>query len=86
MNEIENCNFKTGISIAVALLKDIIVDLQESLAKEYYDLYHSLNKKLNEIVMAGEDFLKKRGFEAYTQTTGRVEVNQIDALNSPIKQ
>lgn len=30
----ENCNFKTGISIAVALPKDIIIDLQKAPTKE----------------------------------------------------
>lgn len=44
-SEVENCNFKTGISIAVALPKDIIIDLQKAPTKEYYDLYYSLNKK-----------------------------------------
>ena len=79
------CNFKTGISIAVALPKAIIIDLQEAPTREYYDLYYSLNKKLNEIVMAGEDFLKKRGFEAYAQTTGRVELNQNKRSKLPHK-
>lgn len=85
MSEVENCHFKTGISIAVALSKNIIIDLQKAPTKEYYDLYHSLNKKLNEIVMAGEDFLKERGFEAYAQTTGRVEVNQKRLSKLPHK-
>ena len=74
MSRVENCNFKIGIAIAVALTKKIISDLQISPTKEYYNLYYSLNKKLNDIVMAGEDFLKKKGFEAYAQTTERVEV------------
>lgn len=76
MSKVENCNFQIGISVAVALPKNIITDLQEAPTKEYYDLYYSLNRKLDEIVMAGEDFLKEKGFEAYAQTTGRVEVNQ----------
>lgn len=85
MSEVENCCFKTGISVAVALPKDIIIDLQEAPTKEYYDLYYSLNKKLNEIVLTGEDFLKKRGFEAYAQTTDRVEVNQNKVSKLPHK-
>lgn len=85
MSEVEDCPFKTGISVAVALPKNIIIDLQNAPTKEYYDLYHSLNKKLNEIVMAGEDFLKKRGFDAYAQTTERVEVNQNKRSKLPHK-
>lgn len=76
MSEVENCHFKTGISIAVALPKNTIIDLQKAPTKEYYDLYYSLNKKLNEIVMAGEDFLKKRGFEAYAPLKYDEPVNQ----------
>ena len=85
MSEVEHCCFKTGISVAVALPKDIIIDLQEAPTKEYYDLYYSLNKKLNEIVLTGEDFLKKRGFEAYAQTTDRVEENQNKVSKLPHK-
>lgn len=85
MSEVENCNYKTGISIAVALPKDIIMDLQTAPTREYYALYHALNKKLNEIVLMGEDFLKNRGFEAYAQTTKRVEVNQNKRSKLPHK-
>ena len=85
MGEVENCCFKTGISVAVALPKDIIIDLQKAPTREYYDLYYSLNKKLNEIVLRGEDFLKKRGFEACAQTTNRVEVNQRKFSKLPHK-
>ena len=82
MNRVENCNFKIGIAIAIALPKNIIIDLQKAPTKEYYNLYYSLNKKLNDIVMAGEDFLKKKGFEVYAQTTERVEItpNKVSKL------
>ena len=49
MNEVENCCFKTGISVAVALPKDMIIDLQKAPTKEYYALYHSLNNKFSEL-------------------------------------
>lgn len=85
MSGVENCNYKTGISIAVALPENIIIDLQTAPTKEYYDLYYSLNKKLNEIILLGENFLKNRGFEAYAQTTERVEVNQNKRSKLPHK-
>lgn len=85
MSEVENCDYKTGISVAVALPKDIIVDLQTAPTKEYYDLYYTLNAKLNEIVSAGEEFLRERGFAAYAQTTDRVEVNQNNVSRLPHK-
>lgn len=75
MSRVENCDFKTGVSVAVALPPNVIVDLQDAPTREYYDLYHSLNDQLNAIVLAGEAFLKKEGFDAYAQTTDRVRVN-----------
>ena len=82
MSKVEHCNFKVGTSIAVALPPNVIVDLQKAPTKEYYSLYYSLNKKLDSIVMAGEDFLKNKGFEAYAQATDRVKVdpNRISKL------
>ena len=78
------CNFKTGISIAVALPKAIIIDLQEAPTREYYDLYYSLNKKLNEIVMAGEDFLKKRGFNFFIIKIHTIKKDGIQHLTNQI--
>lgn len=82
MSKVEYCDFSIGISVAIALPSDIITALQKAPTKEYYSLYHSLNRKLNGIVMAGESFLKDKGFEAYAQTTERVEVgpNKISRL------
>lgn len=85
LSKIENCNFKTGISVAVSLPKNVIIDLQEAPTKEYYNLYHSLNKKLNEIIMVGEEFLRNKGYEAYAQTTTRVKVNQNNISELPHK-
>ncbi len=68
-------NYDTGISVAIPLPKNIIRDLQNAPTKEYYDMYYILNNKLNEIVTAGENFLRERGFEAYAQTTDRAEIN-----------
>lgn len=85
MSTVENCNFKTGVSVAIPLPGKVIADLQEAPTREYYDLYYILNKKLNEIVLAGEDFLRNRGYEAYAQTTERVKVNQNKISELPHK-
>lgn len=63
LSGVENCPYKTGISVAVALPKTLVVDLQTAPTKEYYDTYHAFNKKLNEIVSQGEDFLKKEALK-----------------------
>lgn len=85
LSEVENCDFRTGIAVAVALPKHVITDLQNTPTEEYYHVYHSLNKKLNEIVLAGESFLKERGFEAYAQTTQRVKSAQNKISRLPHK-
>lgn len=85
MSKVEGCGFRTGVAVAVSLPKKVIADLQEAPTKEYYSLYYSLNKKLNEILMAGEGFLREKGFRAYAQTTERVTVNQNRISTIPHK-
>ena len=85
MSQTPNCHFKTGIAIALPLPKHVIIDLQKAPTREYYALYHTLNAKLNEIVLAGEAFLKDKDYEAYAQTTDRVTVNQNNISALPHK-
>ncbi|MCB6415315.1 4Fe-4S binding protein [Faecalimonas umbilicata] len=85
MSKAENCNFKRGVAVAVALPPNVIIDLQEAPTKEYYNLYYSLNEKLNEIIMAGGEFLRNRGFEVYEQTTDRVKIDQNNISRLPHK-
>jgi len=85
MRGVEKCGYKAGAAVAVALPKKVVIDLQKAPTKEYYELYHALNTKLNKIVTAGEEFLKSKGFEAYAQTTDRVRVNQDNISEIPHK-
>lgn len=70
-----NCGYRTGVSVAVALPAHVIADLMTAPTREYYDLYHTLNARLNRIVTSGESFLRENGFAAYAQTTDRVNTN-----------
>lgn len=85
MQGIENCDYNIGISIAIPLPKHIICDLQVAPTKEYYDVYRTLNGKLNEIVAEGERFLHEAGYEAYAQTTERVVANEKRITKVPHK-
>ena len=85
MRGAENCNFRIGVSVAVALPAHVIRDLQEAPTEEYYHLYHSLNQALNGIVSAGEGFLRDRGFAAWAQTTDRVKVGPDKTTPLPHK-
>lgn len=82
---IEGCGYDTGVAVAVLLPKNVICDLQEAPTKEYYDLYYSLNDKLNQIVTAGEKFLQEKGFDTYAQTTDRVEIHTDRSTKLPHK-
>ena len=85
MSRVEGCKLKTGVAVAVALPRHVILDLREAPTKEYYDLYHSLNQTLNEIVLAGERFLQSEGFEAWAQTTDRVKASRSNVALIPHK-
>ena len=85
LSDVENCGFQTGVSVAVALPAKVTWDLMEGPTEEYYHLYSELNHKLNQIVTAGEQFLKERGYEAYAQTTDRVVVNEDNRSPIPHK-
>ena len=50
LEEITECNYSIGVSVAVLLPGKIIRDLQTAPTKEYYDMYYTLNHQLNDIV------------------------------------
>ena len=82
MEEVDSCDYSIGVSVAIPLPKELVEDLKQAPTEEYYHLYHSLNQKLNEVVLAGEEFLKTKGYKAYAQTTDRVKV--ADGFVSPL--
>lgn len=85
MDGVANCNYRFGVSVAIAVPKNIIVDLQTAPTKEYHAMYYTYNSRLNEIVVAGERFLQDKGYEAYAQTTDRVQVNEKKISKIPHK-
>lgn len=82
---VKECGYPTGIAVAAAVPKNIVYDLQNAPTKAYHAMYYTLNNKLNEIVLMGEKFLRDRGFEAYAQTTERVEIAQNRVSKIPHK-
>lgn len=65
----------TGVSVAVPVPKHIVQDLKNAPTKEYYDAYYALNRQLDEIVSAGAEFLKERGWKAFANTTKVVKTD-----------
>lgn len=76
MSEVLNCPFPVGISVAVPVPVDIVKSLKEAPTKEYYDTYHSLNNKLDEIINIGKEFLVMKGYNAIAQTKKTVELDR----------
>lgn len=85
MEGIKGCSYHTGVSVAVPLPVNIVRDLLHAPTREYYDMYRILNTRLNEIVMAGEAFLQKLGYEACAQTTDRVAIDSNNCSRLPHK-
>lgn len=75
-----------GISVAVPVPQHIVEDLKTAPTKEYFDTYHKLNAKLDEIVEAGAEFLIKKGYKAQANTLKIVKKMKIGVLHFLTKQ
>ena len=65
-----------GVSVAVALPREILLSIENGPSRSYFDAYHTINTKLDAIVSAGADYLVENGFSAYAQT--RRNVTELD--------
>ncbi len=82
MSEVETCPFRYGISVALPIPATIVKPVQEKPTPKYFQMYTDLNHKLNEIVLAGEKYLRDRGYQAYALTTNRAEM--VDSFTSTL--
>ena len=85
LTTVPSSDYPVGIAVAVPLPKHIIKDLQLAPTREYYELYTTLNNKLNAIVTAGEEYLISRGYHAYALTTDRIMVDSDNHSSLPHK-
>lgn len=83
LRDIPGSDFPFGVSVVLPLSKHITVDLLTAPTKEYHDAYHALNHQLNEIVLAGERFLKAQGYRAFAQIKDNT-VHVDEALRFPL--
>lgn len=65
--------FKCGVAVAVPIPADVVRGIKEGPTNAYFLAFHEVQRRLDEIVMRGEDFLTAQGFRSYAQTLGRVE-------------
>lgn len=85
MKGVAGCDHACGVAVAIPIPKHIIRDLQTAPTKEYYDMYYSMNSQLDGIVIAGEEFLRNKGYNAFAQTRGRVRVEDGHVSRLPHK-
>lgn len=76
LSGIVDSDMHTGICVAIPLPRQIVQDLQIAPTQEYYHAYHSLNSILDEIVLSGSEFLNRKGYKAYANTTKAVKQNE----------
>jgi epoxyqueuosine reductase QueG len=65
-------HYPFGVSIILAYPKEIIRNIGCSPTMEYYDAYHRLNDKLDELAVLCSEYIIKKGFHAYPQTVSSV--------------
>ena len=85
LNNIPESNLPFGIAVAVKVPIDIIKGIHNGPTEAYYETYLTLNTKLDEIVRAGEVFLKEQGYHAVAQITTVVSTNADYRTSLPHK-
>jgi epoxyqueuosine reductase len=71
-------NMPNGICVAIAIKPDIIKGIEKAPTNEYFNAYHELNAKLDELILLGTEYLHKLGYEAFPQTRAIVSENQTE--------
>lgn len=60
--------YPRAVAIAIAIPRDVIRGIEQAPTMAYFDAYHSLNRKLDELGMLCAEFIRKGGYRAYAQT------------------
>ena len=64
-------HYPVGISIAIAIPKEVIKGISEKPTMDYYHTYKELNQRLNSLAEFCKRYLMDLGYEAYAQTANR---------------
>ena len=76
-------SYPVGISVAVPVPAEIVAGIREAPTAAYAQAYRDLNAQLDAIVLAGEQFLAKRGYRAFALTkarAGKTKINRYETL------
>ena len=61
-------HYPFGISIILAHPKTVIKNISHYPTMDYYNAYHRLNNKLDDLALLCADYIKQQGYHAYPQT------------------
>ena len=57
-----------AVSIAIAIPRDVIRGISQAPTTAYFEAYHSLNHRLDELGMLCAEYITQAGYQAYAQT------------------
>ena len=77
----------TGVVFYITYPRDIIMNMQNAPTQEYVDELVSINSRLDELGMKCEEFLIKKGYDAYAQTKKRLgtDFGEFNSFELPHK-
>lgn len=78
-------NMPIGICLIIAYPAAIIKDISKAPTMEYLETYNEINKKLDQLVIRGAEYLHSMGYEALPQTTSIVKTSSDYATVLPYK-
>ncbi len=64
--------YPRAVSIALCIPRDIILGIENGPTMEYFDAYHSLNKRLDELATLCAEHIQRAGYSAHAQTVASI--------------
>lgn len=81
---VDDC-LTTGVAVAIPVPIHIVEDVRTVPTLEYYEMYHTLNRELDEMVAAGAKFLRENGYRAKANTKKGMQVSEDLCTPLPYK-
>ncbi len=74
-----------GVSIAVKIPPEIITSIHNGPSRSYFNTYHELNNRLNDLAKKGAEYIGNCGYKAFAQTTDAVQEDDAYRTRMPHK-
>ena len=82
MSMVEGIGWRSGISIAMNIKKDVVESISEGPTASYYNEYYRLNDRLDELALLAASYIESMGHRAFTQT--REVVSEYGVYRTPV--